>query len=96
MYIASSAGLEIHPIGGSATTHPGATSAVSAHPGSNGDIVAFGSGRKVSLAEVTGGSVKVNTEFEDNRGDVLALAFSPDGGLLVAGDVRRCSVLVQC
>ena len=93
MYVASSAGLEIHPIGGSATTHPGAMSAVGAHAGSNGDIVAFGSGRKVSLAEVSGGSVKVLTEFEDNRGDVLALAFSHDGGLLAAGDVRRYSAL---
>lgn len=29
----------------------------------------------------------MEAEVEDNKGEVLALAFSPDGGLLAAGDV---------
>lgn len=51
-------------------------------------MVAFGSGQKVTLASVNGTSLKVITEISDNRGDVLALAFSKDGTLLAAGDVR--------
>ena len=88
IYTASSAGLEIHPVsGGSGATHPGATSAVAAHSGDS-DIIAFGaSTKKVVLATVSGSSVKIEAEFEDNKGEVLSLAFSPDGSLLAAGDV---------
>ena len=90
IYVATPSGLEVHPYHGSASTYPGATSAVAAH----GDIIAFGSGaRKVVLASTAGGSVRSEAEFEDNRGEVLALAFSPDGGLLASGDVRESSVL---
>lgn len=39
------------------------------------------------LATVSGGSVNVEAEFDDNKGEILSLAFSPDGGLLAAGDV---------
>jgi len=53
----------------------------------HGDNVAFGSGKQaVVLATISAGSVTVDAEFSDNRGEVLALAFSPDGGLLAAGD----------
>lgn len=88
VYTASSAGLEIQPTsGGSGTTHSGATSAVAAHAGES-DIVAFGTGtKKVILATVSGSSVKIEAEFEDNKGEVLSVAFSPDGSLLAAGDV---------
>lgn len=52
------------------------------------DVIAFGTGaKKVLLASVNNGSIKVEAEFEDNKGEVLALAFSPDGSLLAAGDV---------
>ena len=62
--------------------------AAAAYGGSDGDIVAFGSGTKVTLATVSGTSLKVLTEISDNRGDVLVLAFSKDGNLLASGDVR--------
>lgn len=88
VYVATSSGLVINPIGGSSTTQSGASSAVAAYPGPNGDLVAYGSGaKKVVLASVSGASVKVEAEFEENKGEVLALAFSPDGALLAAGDV---------
>jgi hypothetical protein len=88
VYTASSAGLEIKSLsGGSSSTHAGASSAVAAHSGSP-DLVAFGTGaKKVILANVDNGAVKIEAEFEDNKGEVLALAFSPDGALLAAGDV---------
>lgn len=88
VYTASAAGLEIHPLSsGSASTQPGETSAVAAFSGPT-DIVAFGKdSKKVVLASVSGGSVKVEAEFDDNKGEVLSLAFSPDGSLLAAGDV---------
>lgn len=88
VYTASAAGLEISSLsGGSSTTHAGAASAVAAVSGSP-DLVAFGTGaKKVVLAAIDNGAVKVEAEFEDNKGEVLALAFSPDGALLAAGDV---------
>jgi WD40 repeat protein len=90
VYVASPSGLLINPIGGSPSTQPGATSAVAALPGPNGDLVAYGTGaKKVVLASVSGGSVKLEAEFEDNKGEVFALAFSPDGKLLAAGDVSH-------
>jgi hypothetical protein len=88
VYVATSSGLEIHPSSGSSSVHPGSTLAVAAHAGSDGDLIAFGSGAKgVTLATVTGGSVKVEESFEDNKGEVLAVAFSPQGNLVAAGDV---------
>jgi WD40 repeat protein len=85
-YIATSGGLEIHP---SSQTHPGATTAVAAISTPNGgDIVAFGSGaKKVTIASVSESGLKVDFEVEDNKGEILALAFSKDGSLLAAGDV---------
>lgn len=87
VYVPTASGLEIHPTAGSSSVHPGSVTAVAAHEGGNEDIVAFGSGQKVTLATVNGTSLKVLAEISDNRGDVLALAFSKDGALLAAGDV---------
>lgn len=53
--------------------------------------MAFGSGQKVTLASVDGTSLKVLAEISDNRGEVLVLAFSKDGSLVVSGDVSLCS-----
>lgn len=86
VYTASSAGLEINPLSGGSSIQAGETSAVAAFAGAE-DIVAYGNGKKVVLATVSGGTVKVDVEFEDNKGEVLSLAFSPDGSLLAAGDV---------
>ncbi|KAK4688195.1 WD repeat-containing protein 1 (actin-interacting protein 1), partial [Tremellales sp. Uapishka_1] len=97
VYVASSAGLEITPVGGTAVVAPGGSvSAVAAYPGPNGDIVAYGTGsKKVVLATVSGGQVSVLAEFEDNRGQVFALAFSHDGNLLAAGDATGRIVLID-
>ncbi|RXK40408.1 WD-repeat protein [Tremella mesenterica] len=96
VYVASAAGLEIHPTGHATSVHAGATTAVAAYPGPNGDLVAFGSeSKKVVLASITDGAVKVQAEFEDNKGEILSLAFSKDGTLLAAGDTKGRIILVD-
>lgn len=103
VYVPTASGLEIHPVGGSSSVHPGAVTAAAAFGGSGEDIVAFGSGAKVTLATVNGTSLKVLAEISDNRGEVLVLAFSKDGTLLASGDVSQrshdcsltCSLLVE-
>lgn len=95
VYTASAAGLEITALSGGSSTHAGTFTAVAAKSGSAGDLVAFGSGKKVTLATVNGGSVKIEKEFEDNKGDVLSLAFSDDGALLAAGDASGRIVLID-
>jgi hypothetical protein len=86
-------GLEIHPTGGTSSVQPGAASAVAAHGGSGDDIVAYGSGAKVTIATASGTSLKVLSEISDNRGDILVLAFSKDGSLLASGDVSTRRIL---
>lgn len=93
-YVATSAGLEI-AAGGQASVHNGNYTAVAAHAGSGGDVVALGSGKKVILGTVSGGQVSPVAEFDDNKGDVLSLAFSPDGSLLAAGDAAGRIVLID-
>lgn len=61
--------------------------AAAAHGGSGEDIIAYGSGSKVTVASASGTSLKVLGEISDNRGHVLVLAFSKDGSLLASGDV---------
>ena len=96
VYVSSPSGVLIHPFGGKQTTQPGASSAVTAHPGPNGDLIAYGTGaKKVVMASVSESEVKIEAEFEDNKGEVLALAFSPDGKYLAAGDVRLHSHVVN-
>ena len=89
VYTASSAGVDVHSLsGGAGPTISDAATAVAAFEASNGDVIAFGTGtQKVVLATVSGGDLKVEAEFEDNKGQVLSLAFSPDGALLASGDV---------
>lgn len=93
-YVATPAGLEIVS-GGQTSTHGGEFTAVAATVGSNGDVVALGSGRKVTLASVSDGKVSPIADFEDNKGDVLSLAFSPDSSLLAAGDAAGRIVLID-
>jgi len=89
IYVPTSIGLEIHPTDGASSVHPGAVTAAAAFGASGEDVVAFGSGAKVTLATVNGTSLKVLTEISDNRGEILVLAFSKDGNLLASGDVSR-------
>lgn len=47
--------------------------------------LAYGSAdKKIRLATITG---EDSTTFDDSRGEVISLAFSPDGKLLAGGDV---------
>lgn len=87
VYVPTASGLEIHPTSGSSSVHPGAVTAAAAFGGSGEDVVAFGSGQKVTLATANGTSIKVLSEISDNRGEILVLAFSKDGSLLASGDV---------
>lgn len=89
-YVATPAGLEISS-GGQTSVHPGSYTAVAV----NGDVIAFGSGKKVTLATASNGKVSPIAEFEDNKGDVLSLAFSSDGSLLAAGDAAGRVVLID-
>lgn len=91
VFVASPAGLEIAPSGGSPTIVGGACTAVAA----SGDVVAIGAGNKVTLATVSGTTLNTLAEFQDNKGDVLALAFSPNGALLASGDASGRIVLID-
>lgn len=96
VYVSSSEGLEIAPTSGSPVIHPGAATAVAAFTGPQGDIVALGVGaKKVTLAGINGTTVTPLAEFDDNKAEVLALAFSPDGSLVAAGDAAGRIVLID-
>lgn len=96
VYVSSAEGLEIAPTSGSSVVHPGAATAVAAFTGPNGDIVAVGAGtKKVALHGIIGTTLSPIAEFDDNKGDVLALAFSADGALLAAGDSAGRLVLID-
>lgn len=90
-YIASASGLEVHPTSGSPFTQPGNISAV----GANGPSVAYGSGKTLTLATNSGSSLKTEADFTDNKGDILSIAFSPDGKLVAAGDSAGRIILVD-
>lgn len=103
LYVATAGGIEVHPGGkqGGISKAAKSASAVAAWSGPTGDLVAYGSGpdvrlslveadlqnKKVFLASASGQDLKIEAEFDDNRGEILALAFSPDGAWLAAGDV---------
>ncbi|KAL1406387.1 WD40 repeat-like protein [Vanrija albida] len=97
VYVASATGLEIIPASGGSAAHiDGALTAVAAQAGPNGDLIALGTGpKKVTLATVAGGKLNTVAEFEDNKGDVLSLAFSADGALLAAGDSAGRIILID-
>ncbi|BEJ16159.1 hypothetical protein CspHIS471_0507640 [Cutaneotrichosporon sp. HIS471] len=90
VYVASPAGLEVS-MEGSSTVVGGPCTAVAVH----GDLVATGSGKKVTIARASGSSLSEVASFEDNKGDVLSLAFSLDGSLLAAGDAAGRIVLID-
>lgn len=93
-YVVSDEGLELVSGGSSTALVPGPATAVAAHAGAD-DIVAVGTGKKVTIYTVSGGKAAERASFEDNKGDVLALAFSPDGSLLAAGDAAGRIVLID-
>lgn len=90
VFVASPAGLEASS-GGSSSVLSGPCTAVAAL----GDLVAVGAGKKVTLSRVSGGALTELASFEDNKGDVLSLAFSPDGALIAAGDAAGRIVLID-
>ncbi|KAJ9109115.1 hypothetical protein QFC21_000443 [Naganishia friedmannii] len=58
------------------------------------DLVAYGgSDKKVYLESLSSGDSA--TVFDDNRGEVISLTFSPDGKLLAAGDSSGRIVLID-
>ncbi|KAL7419562.1 WD40 repeat-like protein [Cryptotrichosporon argae] len=89
VYVATTAGLEAHASGAAKVVVPEPTGAVAAL----GDVVAYGAGKKVVLA--AGADVATQAEFDDNKGDVTALAFSPDGKWLAAGDAAGRIILID-
>ena len=93
-YVISDAGLELVSGGSSSTLLSDAGSAVAAHSGSE-DLVAVGSGKKVTIYTVSGGKATERASFEDNKGEISALAFSADGSLLAAGDIQGRIVLID-
>ncbi|WRT65714.1 uncharacterized protein IL334_002662 [Kwoniella shivajii] len=95
VYIATSSGLEVHPVGSNSSSVlvKGGISAVAAHPGPNSDLLACGIGKKVVLYSTS--PDKEIASFEDNKGDILSLSFSPDGKFLASGDSARRIVLVD-
>ncbi len=58
---------------------------------SNGMIAYGGTDRKIHLGSLQGEEVKEGAVFEDSRGEVISLAFSPDGTKLAGGDVSVLS-----
>ncbi|OCF43364.1 WD-repeat protein [Kwoniella heveanensis CBS 569] len=95
VYVATSSGLEVHPVSSNNTSYivKDPTTAVAAHPGPNSDTIAYGVGKKVIVA--TTSPDKTLFEVEDNKGDVLSLAFSSDGKYLAAGDAAGRIILID-
>jgi WD40 repeat protein len=96
-YISTPAGILVHPSGsssgGASFTHAGEYTAVAASPSS--DLVAFGSGKTLTLATLSNGKLEPQATFTDSKADILCIAISPDGGLVAAGDAAGRVVLVD-
>ncbi|WVR03821.1 hypothetical protein IAU60_000817 [Kwoniella sp. DSM 27419] len=94
VYVASASGLEVHPSAGSSSSSvQGDVTAVAVHAGSDAssDLIAYGLGKKLVLS--SGG--KEVASFEDNKGEIISLAFTSDGKFLASGDVAGRVVLVD-
>ncbi|WWC87902.1 uncharacterized protein L201_002802 [Kwoniella dendrophila CBS 6074] len=96
IYVATSSGLEVHPIGGGTSSllvkEP--VSAVAAFSESNSDVIAYGNGKKVVLLSTTSSDKQIAT-FEDNKGDILSLSFTSDGKFLASGDSAGRIILID-
>ncbi|WVQ79093.1 hypothetical protein IAT38_001187 [Cryptococcus sp. DSM 104549] len=93
VYVATTSGLESHSGGSATTLSSSPTSAVAAFAGPNSDLVASASGKVITLSSTSPQSTLAT--FEDNKGEVLSLAFSPDGKYLAAGDASGRIILVD-
>ncbi|WVO18639.1 hypothetical protein L204_106358 [Cryptococcus depauperatus] len=92
VYIASASGVEVSGHN-SFTLISTPTSAVAAHPGPNSDIVATASDKFVTIHSTSPQSTLA--AFEDNRGEILTLALSPDGKYLASGDATGRIILID-
>lgn len=100
-FVSSSQGIVVQPVsdsGSNATssfTHPGEYTAVAASPASG--LIAFGSGKTLTLASLSGSNDKLQEEatFDDSKGDILSIEFTPDGSKLAAGDAAGRVVLID-
>ncbi|KIR55360.1 WD-repeat protein [Cryptococcus gattii Ru294] len=92
VYIATASGVEVN--GPNPTTLVSTpTSAVAAYPGPNSNLVATASGKTVTLFSTSPQTVLAT--FDDNKGDVLSLAFSPNGNYLASGDATGRIILID-
>ncbi|WWC68604.1 uncharacterized protein I206_102534 [Kwoniella pini CBS 10737] len=95
VYIATSSGIEIHSTGtkSASVLSDGPATAVAAYAQPNSDLIAYGVGKKVILSTVS--PEKEIATFEDNKGDVLSLAFTSDGKFLASGDSAGRVILIN-
>ncbi|KAL0252340.1 hypothetical protein I308_101729 [Cryptococcus tetragattii IND107] len=92
VYIATASGVEVNgPSPATLVSTP--TSAVAAYPGPNSNLVATASGKTVTLFSTSPQTVLAT--FDDNKGDVLSLAFSPNGNYLASGDATGRIILID-
>lgn len=89
--VSSTSGVVVQPASGQSFTHPGSYTAV----GASATTVALGSGSTLTLAKLGEGKLETLAEITDSKSDILAIAFSPDGSLVAAGDAGGRIVLVD-
>ncbi|ODN76630.1 hypothetical protein L202_05277 [Cryptococcus amylolentus CBS 6039] len=92
VYISTTADLSVSgPSPSTISSEP--TSAVAVHAGPNSDIIASANGKTLTLSSTSPSSTLAT--FTDNKGDILALAFSPDGRYLASADAAGRIILVD-
>lgn len=89
--VSSTSGVAIQPASGSSFTQSGSYTAVAA----SDSIVALGSGKNLTLSTIGNGKLEEQAEITDSKGDILSIAFSPDGSLVAAGDAAGRIILVD-